>query len=342
MAQAAVGNDCCVFAAALHDEAHDYFDPDWPYCRFYIYKSGSWTCAEIKAQIVSIMPYREADWEEPSLAVLEGDGRIWFLGKRGYETRVANPDATLLQAIRQFDGKLFVSGHRGQIYRRDADGWHHDDQGLFNADPSIPRPRPGDHGKRYSEKDLIRTPSGLEYYSCGCIHIARPALFNRRANEDWHWLGVDPDDPTLDYLDLTGAYAESDDLVWISTNKGFLLKGNSRAGFRRGTSTLLDRTGSPVEFTNFVKFGQSLFIGGTVVCRLLPDGTLDPQVGPPVTRMGFPDKVTSSIEGVLGAAGDVLWSIGAGVLSRFDGRTWDRILMPTVYRNNRRYKDPIP
>jgi hypothetical protein len=34
VAQAAVGNDCCVFAAALHDEAHDYFDPDWPYCRF--------------------------------------------------------------------------------------------------------------------------------------------------------------------------------------------------------------------------------------------------------------------------------------------------------------------
>ena len=127
-------------------------------------------------------------------------------------------------------------------------------------------------------------------------------------------------------------FAEAPNTVWITTNKGYLFSGNGRDGFRVATNTLRTGEGKLVSFNNIVRYGEHLYVGGTAACRLHPDGTLERLSGPPQARMGEPNVVTTAIQGALGVADGVLWAIGYGVLSRFDGMAWERIPMPSVYR----------
>ena len=334
VAQAAIDHDTCVFAAYFFNAPDESYER---YSRFYRYSGGRWVCAEVSARIVAMMPYREPAWRAGGLAVLGEEGELWFLGEQGYQTRVDVADVSLLSVMKMFDSKLFVAGHQGQIFRRDDDGWRHDDDGLLNVVTLLPRPRPCDQGSDFNMTDLVVTPQSGDAYCCGTLHVARPALFWRPRGEAWSWLGLDPKNPAFDYLSLNGMYAEDSNTIWISTDQGYLLKGNGRDGFAVVNDPLRDEYGSPIVFSNIIRFDDDLFVGGSTVCRLLADGKLEPQQGPAYSRMGDPQAKTTVVEGRLGCAGGKLWAFGEGMLSRFDGSTWTRIEMPTIYKNNQRY-----
>ena len=332
----AVDRETCVFASSVHDGLHDFYDPADPYSLFYKYSRGQWRCVELSARLTSITRYRAAGWTKDGIAILDEAGDIWMLGDDASQTKVDHPDARLLDGIHILDGGFLVTGHGGQVYRQERDRWVHDDEGMYETIAPVPRPRKFYKGQdrepgRFSCSLVARTPGHGDLYAAGSAYVSRPSLFWRPPGQAWQWLDLTSRHPELDEIRLTGIFAQTSEEVWISTDHGVLFKGNGRTGFEVACRGARDADGELLRFTRPRLFAGQLYVGGTAVCRVLPNGSVERVAGPPRTE-GQNGGTNRTIEGTLDTVDGVLWAIGDKGLSRFDGTKWEVFPMPRVDR----------
>ena len=287
-----------------------------------------------------MIPYRAPGEQETGLAVLGRKGQVWFPGSdipdeqiddAGVAHRPTNKIG-YVSNISQFRDELFVCGQQGQFYRRRSNLWYHDDAGLLRADPDFLRKRPVDKG-RSAVITRVATPDGGDFYACGTFNTAWPALFWRPEGEQqWRWLGLDTSDD-IDFKPLLTIHAESRQDVWIPTKVGVLLRGNGRQGFRIATDVARRPNGDVIPFSSLVRYRGSLYGGGATVCRLTEEGTWEPQSGSPELHVDRSEGGGTLIRGGVRVFDNTLWAVTGGSISRFDGRAWQRLAIPQIYRN---------
>lgn len=333
----AVGADTCVFLSDVFEGVHDFFDPADPYSLFYRYSRGQWRCVELSARLTSITRYRASGWTKDGIAILDEAGEIWMLGDDASQMKVDHPVARLLGGIHVVNGSFLVTGYGGQVYRQERDRWVHDDEGMYETVAPVPRPRKFYEGQdrepgAFSCSLVAQTPVHGELYAAGAAYGARPSLFWRPQGQTWQWLDLTSRHPELDEIRLTGIFAETSEEVWVSTDHGVLFKGNGRTGFEVVCRDARDADGKLLRFTQPRLFEGQLYVGGTAVCRILPNGSVERLTASPRAAGRNGGGPNRSIEGTLDVADGVLWAIGDKGLARFDGSGWDFFSMPPVNR----------
>ncbi len=269
------------------------------------------------------------------LVVLGSDGEVWFVGPNTRLEQIPDPRSKRYRGgtniLRRFEDTFFAAGLGGQCYRGHQGIWVHDDLGMLDFAPTFPRMRPGDVGQPADIADLITLTNG-DQYACGTLAIARPALLWRsRGVGAWQWLGSGVDDPYYDQMSFRGMLADDQGMVWITTNKGVLFKGNAAQGFRPAT----ERARSATDPSDILRLNQIMYYRGAIIAqsnegphRLRKDGGWEalPKLPP---KEGEVRARPQSAGGRLEAYGDVLWSMSRNA-ARFDGQTWTRFPMPSI------------
>lgn len=328
------GPDSFVLSAAFDGEINVL---SGPYSRFYRYDKGRWLCVEVEAAIADLLILGDLGPKEEDLVVLGTEGEVWFVGSQTRTEHIPNvKDGEFLGSLtrlRRSGGILFALGFGGYSYRRHGNAWVNDDQGLAGFEPPFSRKRKVDAGEYMDGNDIVTLANG-DQYLCGAVATARPALFWRPAGtRRWQWLGYAIDDPSYDYMVPITLLVEEPDTVWVAVNEGAMFKGNAATGFRI-VSEFAQRpawAGDRVWFDNAVFYRGEIYAGSNFgAFRLRSDGSWD-YVGPniPPKEGEFPYG-----GGSLGVSGDILWTFGPRDVARFDGREWQRVPMPSIYRDN--------
>ena len=308
-----------------------------PYSRFYRYDKGRWLCVEVEAALIGIIIINDSVLGSEELIVLGTEGDVWLVGDRIRTEHIPNVEKgqylCSLRVLSSTGGQLFALGFEGHIFRRHDGAWLNDDEGVLGFDPPLPRKRAVDVGQLTDGSDIATLANGDQYF-CGSVATARPALFWRPAGtRRWQWLGYAVDDPAYDYLVPITLLVEEPDTVWVAVDEGAMLKGNAATGFRIA-SEFAQRpawAGDRVWFNNAVFYCGEIYAGSNFgAFRLRPDGSWQyagPDVPPKHGEFPFGG-------GSLGVSGDVLWSFGPRDVARFDGREWQRVPMPSIYRDD--------
>lgn len=331
LASGAVGPDAFVFSAALDGERYGL---SAPYSRFYRYDAGRWLCVEVDAAISDLLVLGAPQAGGEGLVVLGAEGEVWFVGTQTRTEQISTAQegrflGTMVQ-LRRGPETLHAVGLSGLCFRRRKTSWIGDDKGVRGFEAPFPRKRPVDVGQTTDVSDVATLPNG-DQYLCGSIAIARPSLFWRPGGTGrWRWLGYAVDDPAYDYMVPGRILVEPPDTVWITTNKGVLVKGNAAQGFRIATGVARGGADSVLaSFSNAVFHDGAIHVGSNVgPFRLRTDGGWDafaPQTVPKPGEYPF-------ASGMLDVSDSIIWAFGVRDVARYDGRQWHRISMPPVHR----------
>ena len=332
-AAAGVGPDAFVFSAAVEGERYGLSDR---YARFYRYDAGRWLCVEVAASISVLLVIQPPDAGGEGLVVLGADGEVWFVGDNTRSEQIPVGDSQILgdlTRLRQTAGTYFAAGLSGQCFRRQGSSWGGDDLGVRGFEPSFPRKGAVDQGEITDINDIATLANG-DQYLCGSVATARPALFWRpRGIGRWHWLGYAIDNPAYDYMVPNLILVEPPDTVWITTNKGVLVKGNAARGFQIATDVAVATRGGAAgvraSFSNAVFYDGAIHAGSNIgPFRLRANGGWDEFA--PVRTVEPGDLPFAN--GLLDVSGNVLWAFGTRSVARYAGQQWAPVPMPSVHQ----------
>jgi hypothetical protein len=226
-------------------------------------------------------------------------------------------------SIRQIGSHLYVSGMRGQVYRRSGPGrWVHMDKGLLQENDK----------EASSFLHAINGPAEDDIYVAGSIFAAdahRGAVFHWNGRR---WRRIET--PPVSWI--TAIHVESEDRIWLAGNNGALLVGNHRSGFQSPLSKYAPahpiRMGNgwracdlrPVsdlfhaltifEGTLYIGTNQGLYQFDETIGRVIP------------VQTGLARQLT--YVSTLGQADGVIWCFGPKDIACFDGVIWTRIHHP--------------
>ena len=268
---------------------------DYEFTRIFTMKEGSWGYVDLEEKISSV-------------CVVEGTPRqFYYLGKNGTvyvrssaggRTETIKDAGTLenqlgyVLRIREVCGKLYVCGASSQIYRRDAKGWVHFDEGVLDRRDPL---------EAIALSDIDGT-SGKDIYAVGekgCV---------------WHHDGISWGKLAVPALhNLKAVRCVSSGEVYIVGYEGTLLKGSGET-WSNVSNTEIRNHFWDIEVYNGVAYlaaleGLYAFNGREIT-------PVDTGLSP------VPDAYR------LHASDGVLWSFGARNLCFFDGKKWTYVKHP--------------
>jgi len=214
---------------------------------------------------------------------------------------------SFLSNIQQIGDYLYACGSFGQVYKRFGENdWRHTDNGLLqktNVEYT-------DLLKLY----VVNGPNENAIYAAGSINdkkqIAKAFFYD---GNNWKELKL-PKEAGF----ITDIYVESEEKIWMCGDKGTLLFGNAKKGFKTLSDAYTHRY-----FSNICLFKGVMYIAsdrGLLAYKqggLFGSGKIEP-VNPPLENH-IHDLHTIT------ARNGAIWFVGEEIIVRFDGKQWTSV-----------------
>jgi hypothetical protein len=214
-------------------------------------------------------------------------------GGKPVDTRIDLNDEGFFLDLRYIGKHLYACGHQNIVYRQNGTRWVRADQGAFKRRKmAVDRSFDAIHG--FSEDDIYAVGLG------GAI---------------WHWNGEkwkELESPTN--FGLYAILCSSGGDVYIAGGGGLVFKGG-----RKGWTDLSDRTVMDDTIWNMAEFQGKIYLAAYDKL-LVTDGG-------PVQEMKVPLLGKKSFM-AMDATPRQLWTVGDDNIFQFDGKKWNRHVLP--------------
>lgn len=213
-----------------------------------------------------------------------------------------------LADIQQIGNSLYACGYKGQVYKRcGPNDWLHIDTGLLQ-DPKTPQ-------EQRIALSVINGPNENAIYAAGYQHAdwLPPKAFFFNGS---HWREIELPEVAERVVNM---YVESETRIWMCGSNGTLLLGNAEDGFQS-----LSNVDDNQLFTSVCKFQNKICLASNM--GLFAYDPADPSAGIRRVITGLQPELQDA--NIVDCYDNVLWSIGAKDIARFDGAKWERIDHP--------------
>jgi len=214
---------------------------------------------------------------------------------------------SFLSNIQQIGDHLYACGSFGQVYKRFGENdWRHADNGLLQK-PNV----------EYTDLLKLYVVNGANentIYAAGSINdkkqTAKAFFYN---GNNWNEIKL-PKEAGF----ITDIYVESEEKIWMCGDKGTLLLGNAKKGFKMLSDVYTHRY-----FSNICLFKGTMYIAsdrGLLAYKqggLFGHGRIEP-VNPPLEDH-IHDLHTIT------ARNGAIWFVGEETITRFDGKSWTSV-----------------
>lgn len=254
----------------------------------------------------------------PSVCALSREGEVEYYSSEGAEveqiadagTGPDKPGYGPVARIREIGAHLYVCGHGGQVYRREAADWVH---------CGTPMRQPADGGRKVEATDATGEAWAEAVKEVGDLSDINghdeQFLYTVGANGyiafftgvEW----IDIPKVSAAPLNFILAHPNPQSMIWIAGNRGTLLKGNADVGF----FSVIASKHFDIDFHSVALFQERLFVGASDGIYEIVDYRLQKL---PVSDAHALGRI-SSVE----ARDGVLWALSARKLVRYDGAAWE-------------------
>lgn len=224
------------------------------------------------------------------------DAGLLFTGlSYGYATR-----------IREIGSHLYVCGYRGQVYRRETNGWVHCDENLLQKEiPSLETEDPEQLRKlitlRINETICLTDINGTnenDMYVVGIFGFM--SHFN-----GIEWRKINP----VTNEHLNSIFIDDNEMLWIAGAKGILLHGNLVQGFK-----IVAENNFELDFYSITKFHDVIYIASSDGIYSFQDNNLK--------KLSVNNDYNLTEVSHIEAKDGVLWALTERKVLRFDGEIW--------------------